>query len=229
MPALRPNNGYRSSLMSISSWEPDPTGRHQYRWWDSEQWTDQVADDGVQSTDSISSAEAMLPMSTAPSTLPPSGDSEGLDFAEEPQADTNTIPADPMTMLASKGQRFGAFLLDMLLLVITLVVGYLIWSFIVWGQGQTPAKQLLKMRVIRVNDRQAAPWGIMAIRQFVLGAVFYGIDAVLIATGNTGFLGSLWLLANGIALLVSDKHQALWDKIVSTVVVSDPHNTYQTQ
>ncbi len=28
-------------------WVPDPTGRHQYRYWDGEQWTDHVADNGV--------------------------------------------------------------------------------------------------------------------------------------------------------------------------------------
>ena len=26
-------------------WHPDPTGRHQYRWWDGQEWTDQVIRD----------------------------------------------------------------------------------------------------------------------------------------------------------------------------------------
>ena len=33
-------------------WQADPFGRHQHRYWDGTQWTDQVADEGVQSTDS---------------------------------------------------------------------------------------------------------------------------------------------------------------------------------
>lgn len=33
------------------AWHADPHGRHQYRWWDGTRWTDQVADDGTQSTD----------------------------------------------------------------------------------------------------------------------------------------------------------------------------------
>ncbi|MFW5933928.1 MAG: DUF2510 domain-containing protein, partial [Actinomycetota bacterium] len=31
--------------MSIpAAWHPDPTGRHEYRYWDGQQWTDHVAD-----------------------------------------------------------------------------------------------------------------------------------------------------------------------------------------
>jgi hypothetical protein len=33
------------------SWYADPTGRHQYRYWNGTEWTDQVADDQVTSTD----------------------------------------------------------------------------------------------------------------------------------------------------------------------------------
>jgi len=34
-------------------WRPDPTGRHQYRWWDGERLTDQVADGQDASFDPI--------------------------------------------------------------------------------------------------------------------------------------------------------------------------------
>lgn len=34
-------------------WHPDPTGRHQFRYWDGIAWTEHVADDGRQSTDPI--------------------------------------------------------------------------------------------------------------------------------------------------------------------------------
>lgn len=33
------------------SWQPDPFGRNQYRYWDGTQWTDQVSNDGVVGTD----------------------------------------------------------------------------------------------------------------------------------------------------------------------------------
>ncbi len=44
--------------MSEAAWQPDPTGRHQVRFWDGSRWTDHVADDGVQSTDPVGEADA---------------------------------------------------------------------------------------------------------------------------------------------------------------------------
>jgi Protein of unknown function (DUF2510) len=39
-------------------WHPDPTSRHQYRYWDGARWTDDVADGGVASTDTLHEASA---------------------------------------------------------------------------------------------------------------------------------------------------------------------------
>jgi hypothetical protein len=36
-----------------SGWHPDPTARHEYRYWDGAQWTDDVSDGGVTSTDPV--------------------------------------------------------------------------------------------------------------------------------------------------------------------------------
>jgi hypothetical protein len=50
-----------------ASWKPDPHGRHEYRWWDGNAWTDQVSNGGVVSTD---------PPGDAPTTIsgPPAAD-----------------------------------------------------------------------------------------------------------------------------------------------------------
>jgi len=37
-----------------SGWKADPTGRHQFRFWDGFKWTENVADSGVQATDPVS-------------------------------------------------------------------------------------------------------------------------------------------------------------------------------
>jgi hypothetical protein len=38
-----------------AGWKADPTGRHQFRYWDGFQWTENVADAGEQTRDSVSS------------------------------------------------------------------------------------------------------------------------------------------------------------------------------
>ena len=38
-----------------AGWKADPTGRHQFRYWAGSQWTENVADDGEQSRDAVTS------------------------------------------------------------------------------------------------------------------------------------------------------------------------------
>jgi uncharacterized protein YxjI len=40
------------------AWHPDPTGRHQYRYWDGTVWTDHVSDNGATGTDPVNSPAA---------------------------------------------------------------------------------------------------------------------------------------------------------------------------
>ena len=202
--------------MGVSSWESDPTGRHQYRWWDGERWTDQVADDGVQSVDPVSITEARLPHKTPPPVPPQSGPPP-----DEVDIDPSTEQPELTPMLASRGQRFGALLLELLLAVVTLIIGWLIWSLIVYARGQSPAKQVLKMRVIRLESRKAADWGWMALRELVLKA------AVIFFLSGVFLLGIIWIIVNGIVLLNNDRNQTVWDKMLKTVVISDPHNLFK--
>ena len=116
----------------------------------------------------------------------------------------------PGVVVSSPGRRFGAYLLDFVLVIVTLVIGYLIWTLaFTWGRGQTPAKSLLKMRVVNVADGRAATWGKMALRDFLLKGILFGL------------IGIVWLIAA--AFVFSDTRQALWDRMVGTVVVDDPN------
>ncbi len=49
------------------TWAPDPTGRHQWRWWCGVAWTDHVADDGVAGEDPFETPSA-TPSETPPGT-----------------------------------------------------------------------------------------------------------------------------------------------------------------
>jgi uncharacterized RDD family membrane protein YckC len=124
-------------------------------------------------------------------------------------AGTLGLPAS--VKLSSPLRRLGAYLLDILLAIVTLLIGWLIWSLIVWGRGQTPGKQLLNMRVIREDTHSVVSWGRMALRELVCkGIIGFVAGATLI-----GFVLYLWLLWD-------DENQELWDKMATTLVVDDP-------
>src|SRR2546423_14527620 len=69
--------------------------------------------------------------------------------------------------LASAAKRFGGYLLEILLIVVTLFIGWLVWSLIIYSRGQTPSKHLLKMRVVKLESGTAAAWGTMFVREWI--------------------------------------------------------------
>ena len=73
---------------------------------------------------------------------------------------------------ATVQHRLGGWAVDLALNFVTFGIGWFIWSLIVWGQGQTPGKQLLKMRVYDKTTAKPVKWGHMAIRQFLLPLSF---------------------------------------------------------
>jgi hypothetical protein len=76
---------------TTGSWQPDPHGRHQYRYWDGTSWTDQVADDGVTAVDPPDPGGAPPPSegsADAPADTPADA---------TPGEPTPPAPADPTT------------------------------------------------------------------------------------------------------------------------------------
>jgi uncharacterized RDD family membrane protein YckC len=115
------------------------------------------------------------------------------------------------TRLSSPGWRFGGFLLTGFLWVFTAGIGYMIWAAIIYTHGQTPAKQLLGMRVVSLPTLTPGRWGTMFLRGLIVKPA----------------IGLLCCLAAGIPffwLTWDSRNQELWDKIVNTVVVDDKDN-----
>ena len=83
------------------------------------------------------------------------------------QPSSDNLPAP----LASRGKRLGGLLLDSLFIgisTILLFLPYLIWLLIVMKDGQTPGKQVLKMKVYATTTNRPATWGHMAIRTILI-------------------------------------------------------------
>lgn len=115
------------------------------------------------------------------------------------------------TTLASPGRRIGAFFLAIPLSIITLGIGYLIWGLIVWGNGQTPALQVLGMRCWRPEEGRVAGFWWMALRE-VVGRIVDGILSII-----TELVSFFFMLSR-------PDRKTLHDLIAGTVVLRDPDN-----
>jgi uncharacterized RDD family membrane protein YckC len=120
-------------------------------------------------------------------------------------------PLPPGVKLSGAGKRFGAFCLDGLLMLVTLYIGWFIWSLCIYGRGQTPAKSILHMRVVSTETGRSASYGKMLLREWV--------GKGLIGLASEFTLGILYFW-----LLWDDQNQELWDKLAGTIVVDDPND-----
>ena len=183
---------------------------------------------------------------TAPSVQPQSFPQPQWQQAPQPQwqqaPSTGNFPAP----LASRGKRLGGLLLDALFIGISTILlwlPYLVWLLIVMKDGQTPGKQVLKMRVYATTTNRPATWGHMAIRTilipwlasfvylpFYFNAINYGYftyaltDPFYYADGWYAF-GSLLSLAIFVVDLVlffsSPLNQRISDRWAKTVVLDE--------
>jgi uncharacterized protein YxjI len=92
-------------------WYPDPMGRHEYRWWDGTQWTDQVSSHGRQSTDSLDQgAKTISPAQTAADKVQQQVQRHAA------QAEKRGAPRPPEAAFVDTGSAAG--LLDQPILVV---------------------------------------------------------------------------------------------------------------
>lgn len=116
---------------------------------------------------------------------------------------------------ASFQHRLGAYALDAVLSLLTLGIGWLIWSFIVWGEGQTPAKKILKIRVRNYQTGAVATWGHMAVRELLIPVT------VLIAANLTAGLAAVAWIVIEIVFYFTKNNRTLRDLWVKTAVINE--------
>jgi len=101
----------------------------------------------------------------------------------------------------------------MSLLFITVGIGWLIWSLLVYQRGQTPGKQLLGMYVMRDHGGRAGGRD-MVPREMVIK--WCGVSALTLMTaGQFGIVAALWCIWD-------KERQCLWDKVLGTTVAHSP-------
>ena len=112
--------------------------------------------------------------------------------------------------------RFGAAVLESVLAILTLGIGWFIWWLILLGRGSTPARQILGLRIVNAKTMQPVSNG----QAFLRGFVVYFLAFSALATILSFILfGAGWLFTLVAALLVfRSSHQTLWDQMTGTTV-----------
>ena len=111
--------------------------------------------------------------------------------------------------LVSAGGRLGASLLDLLLAVVTLWIGWFIWAMITWSDGQTPAKKLLGHVVADAGTGRPFDWGRMALREFcVKGLLGWLLNAI-------SFSIYFWVDS---FMVFGDRQRTLHDRMANSIV-----------
>ena len=111
---------------------------------------------------------------------------------------------------ASAGGRLGSHLLESSLAVITLGIGWVIWSLIVWGKGTTPGHQILKQYVVDEKTGETFGWGRMAVRELLIKGLLCGFLYV-VTFSIFYFVDSL--------MVVRDDRRSIHDRISGSLVV----------
>ena len=113
--------------------------------------------------------------------------------------------------------RLGAYLLESILAIFTLGIGWLIWAAMIAGRGQTPAKQILNQRVIDASTYRPVGFARLFWMRGLLGGLVASL-AIPVTLGILLFM-PFW----------DKRNQNLWDKVSSTYVVSDPTDVWNTK
>ena len=116
---------------------------------------------------------------------------------------------------ASFQHRLGAYALDILISSLTFGIGWLVWSFIAWGEGQTPGKKILKIRVRNFDTGAVATWGHMAVRELLV-PITVAIAVIL----TSGLAALAWVILE-VVFYYTKNNRTLRDYWVKTAVINE--------
>jgi len=112
---------------------------------------------------------------------------------------------------ASIQHRLGGKAVDYAMYSVTFGIGWLIWSLVVWGQGQTPGKQIVKLRVYNKTNLKKVTWGHMALREFALPitpSIIFWIS--IVSSGGLENLSDTFVGIVVVALIVVFLMDSFW-------------------
>ena len=146
----------------------------------------------------------------------------GLIFSSESVTESITITSDSMTIEESieesvlSGANWLVAIMGtvgvVLVILGIILLGYIVWWLIALGNGQTPGKQIVGIRVIK-DDGSPSNWGYTFLREFVIKLLLVGFISDM-TFGIARLVDYLWPLWDR-----AEKMQTLHDKMLGTIVV----------
>lgn len=116
---------------------------------------------------------------------------------------------------ANLGRRLEALALTLLLFIVTLGIGFVLWSIVEWRSGRTPSYRLLGLRVVRRSDehpiglgRSFARSGVCCTLLVIPAVVIGAVIALSFALGASAPDG-----------LLNQPRAAPWDQLTATKVL----------
>jgi hypothetical protein len=117
---------------------------------------------------------------------------------------------------ASLAKRIEALALTPLLFVVTLGIGWLVWSVLEWRDGRTPSYRLLGLRVVRVADDRPIHFAKSLARSVLCGLLVIPTVAVCCVIGISFVFG-----ASAPDDLLNQPRTAPWDFLTATKVTDE--------
>jgi RDD family len=118
---------------------------------------------------------------------------------------------------ASFGKRLEAFALTLLLLIVTLGVGWLAWSVFECRSGRTPSYRLLGLRVVRRSDQKPIGLCRSLIRSGICCSLL--VLPMVVVCAMTGVCFAMG--ASPPDGLFRTPRSSPWDWITATMVIDD--------
>ncbi|WP_229070936.1 RDD family protein [Actinoplanes sp. DH11] len=121
----------------------------------------------------------------------------------------SSYPAAEARPRVSAGGRLVAVLLDILLAVVTLWIGWFVWALFTWSDGQSPGKRLMGFVVTDEKTGEPFDFGRMVLREFCVKALL-GTLFSMITFGVYFWVNALMILGDG--------QRTLHDRMAGSVV-----------
>lgn len=129
-----------------------------------------------------------------------------------PSGSAALAPSAYRPRLATPTARLLALLLEVVLAIVTLGIGWIVWSLVVWGRGTTPAKSLLRQRIVERRTGRTATWSRMAVRQLLVG----GLLSIVLSAATF----YVYYLVDALFVLAPERRR-LTDRLAGTLVLQD--------